>query len=934
MIMRYFSSLFAASLLTVATSFAQNFSVINTMCGNRVDPEGIGTLAPSFSWNVRSLDRGFMQSAYEITVGTDSSALAAGYGSMWREKVKSSGSLNIVYGGKALGSGCKYYWKVRVFNESGKASRWSAVSSFSTGLMSDSDWSGARWIACEVEPDSLRIVPGQEFNKLKIGDRITGTNKLPQFRKEFVSSGNVKRAVAYVSGLGQFEFYLNGKKVGDHFLDPVWSDYDKIIGYVTFDVTDMIRDGANVLGVMLGNGMYNIPRERYYKLLMSYGYPMMRLKLDVETEDGVHNVTVSDASWKTAESPVTYSSIFGGEDYDATKELGGWMLPGYDDGDWDNVCMAGIAGEMRAPEADPVKVMQEFPVMRRWKTKYGAWLYDLGQNFSGIPQITVKGERGRTVTMNTCELFDRKVDSIQVHAGYRGETRFSYTLRGDSEPETWYPRFTYHGFRYVLVKGAVPEGEDNPEGLPEIIDLKGLHIRNSARGTGSFTCSSPLLDRTEEMIDWAIRSNMVSYLTDCPHREKLPWLEQLNLMFGSLQYKYDFRNLYRKMMDDMDYAQLPGGLVPDIAPEYAVFLGGFRDSPEWGSSIILVPQYMLDYYGDDSMIAPHWDAMERYMEHLASLSGGHILSHGLGDWCDIGPKMPGVSQLTSIAATATPVYYMDAVAMSGFAARLGLPEKEARYRALADSIKAAYNAAYFHEEGCYYDRNSQCANAIALCAGLVDEQYRKGVEDNIVKDIRERGNAVSAGDVGYNYVLRALEAAGRSDVIWDMNSRYDKFGYGYMLARGATALPESWQALSQKSHNHLMLGHLLEWFYSHVGGIRRDPSAAAFRKSVIAPVPVGTLNSADVKFDSPYGRIRSEWEKSGGRFSLRVEIPANTTSTICVPASSDATVLEGGVPVVSGGESVHCPAGLECLGWSDGCWRFGVVSGTWSFEVR
>ena len=520
-----------AGICAVWSVAAQEFSVVNPLCEYRRDPVGINTLEPRFSWQTSSLQRGFEQSAYELVVGDDRAAVAAGKGNLWRVKRREARSLHVSYEGKALKAGSQYYWSVRVYDAAGNVSAWSPVSSFSTGLMTPDDWSGARWIALEVQPDSLRIVPGQEYNKLKIGDRITAPNKLPQFRREIDIRKPVKRAMAYVSGLGQFDFFLNGEKVGDNFLDPAWSDYDRIICYVPFDVTDGLQPGANVLGVMLGNGMYNVPRERYYKLLMTYGYPMMILKLDVEYADGSHDVVVSDGAWKTTSSPVTYSSIFGGEDYDATLEHDGWMKPGYDDSSWQPVLFASQRGELIAPKALPVKVMEEFPVFKVHKTKYGKWLYDLGQNFSGIPRLTVKGARGQSVQMNTCEWFNRSVDTIQIQGGYRGETRFTYTLRGDDEPETWQPQFTYHGFRYVLVSGAVPAGEPNPEGLPEIVDVRGLHIRNSTPETGSFVCSNDLLNKTQRLIGWGIKGNMVSYLTDCPHREKLPWLEQLHLMF-------------------------------------------------------------------------------------------------------------------------------------------------------------------------------------------------------------------------------------------------------------------------------------------------------------------------------------------------------------------------------------------------------------------
>ena len=476
--MKKWTILLLALLCSTAGAAAQDFSVVNPRCEYRDEPLGINTLTPRFSWQISACDRGFLQSAYELIVGDDRAAVAAGRGNLWRVKTKGAESLHIPYAGKALESGKEYYWSVRVWNAAGEVSPWMPVNRFSTGLMSPDAWSGARWIAMEVQPDSLRLVPGEEYNKLTIGDRITAPNRLPQFRREIDVRKPVKRAMAYVSGLGQFEFFINGDKVGDNFLDPAWSDYDKIVCYVPFDVTDRLQQGANVLGVMLGNGMYNVPRERYYKLLMTYGYPMMICKVDVEYADGTHDVIVSDGSWRTTTSPVTYSSIFGGEDYDATLERTGWMKPGYDDSSWQEVLFTSQRGELIAPKALPVKVMEEFPVFKIRKTKYGKWLYDMGQNFSGVACLTVKGKRGQAVRMNTCELFDPAVDSIQIHGGYRGETRYTYTLRGDAEPESWAPQFTYHGFRYVLIDGAVPAGEPNPEGLPEIVDVRGLHIRN------------------------------------------------------------------------------------------------------------------------------------------------------------------------------------------------------------------------------------------------------------------------------------------------------------------------------------------------------------------------------------------------------------------------------------------------------------------------
>lgn len=926
MIMKKLLLLFPLLLSCLWGIAADEFRVAELRCEYRDNPLAINTLTPQFSWQTLSVGRGFLQAGYQIQVASDPADLARGRKLLWDEQRKSDVSLHVRYAGRTLKPGQRYYWRVRVSDAAGNYSPWSEIRSFAVGLLDGSDWDGARWIAFEELPDSLRVVPGQEFNKIKIGDRKTALNRLPQFRREVKVTKPVERATVYVSGLGQFELFLNGAKVGDNFLDPAWSDYDRQVCYQTFDISEELQPGGNVFGVMLGNGLYNVPRERYFKALISFGYPKMIFKAEIEYADGTHETIVSDRAWRVTESPVTYSSIFGGEDYDATRERTGWMLPGYDASAWAEPLVTTQRGKLVSPVAEPVRVMEEFPVVSIRKTRHGKWLYDMGLNFSGTVQLEVRGKRGQSVQLNTTELFNFECDSITECGDYRGEYRLTYTLRGD-EVETWRPQFTYFGQRYVLVSNAVPAGEENPEGLPEIVTLRGLHTRNATRMAGTFHCSNDLLNKTEELIAWGIKGNMVSYFTDCPHREKLPWIEQLHLMFGSLQSKFDVYTLYDKMLTDMELAQTPEGLIPDICPEYVTFLDGFRDSPEWGSAFVLAPWLVYEYYGDFRLVERHYEAMKRYVDYLSSKADGHILSHGLGDWCDLGPKYPGRAQLTSLAGTATPIYYMDAETIRKAAEKMGRKEDAAKYGKLAQDIRKAYNEKYYHPQTGSYDKNSQAGNALALYSGICEPQNRDAVLANLVQDIRSRGNALTAGDVGYNYVLRALEQSGNSQVIFDMNSRYDVYGYGYMLAQGATALPESWQALPRKSHNHLMLGHLLEWFYTYVGGIRRDDSVQAYKKFIVRPEIVGDLRSAEASFRSPYGLIRSEWTTEQGGFDLLVEVPANTTARIYVPAPAGSRVCESGLEVA------QCKD-VESLGTEDGYRVFGVGSGIYRFSVR
>ena len=505
---------------------------------------------------------------------------------------------------------------------------------------------------------------------------------------------------------------------------------------------------------------------------------------------------------------------------------------------------------------------------------------------------------------------------------------FTYVLKG-SGVETWRPRFTYYGFRYAQVTGGVPKGELNPSNRPEILSLTALHTRNAAASAGSFSCSNDLLNQTNTLIDWAIKSNLASVFTDCPHREKLGWLEETHLMGASMRYGYDIATLCRKTLADMRASQTADGLVPEIAPEYVKFEWGgdmFRDSPEWGSASIILPWYVYQWYGDQQVLRDNYAMMQRYVAYLGTKANGHILSQGLGDWYDLGPKPPGTSQLTPMGVTGTATYYYDLTLLAGIARLLGKTDDAATYEKLGTEVKAAFNAKFFNPQTKQYATGSQAANAMAVYMVLVAPADKAAVVENIVQELRTHDNRLSAGDIGYRYLLRVLEESGRSDVIFAMNSRADVPGYGYQLAHGATALTESWAALPTVSNNHLMLGHLTEWLYGGLAGIRPADGSVAFDKIDIRPEPVGDVTSARASHQSPYGLIVSDWKKTAKTFDLTVTIPANTTATIYLPAAASARILEGGQPLA------QQPA-LRLLGFAEGRASIKAGSGTYHFEV-
>lgn len=889
--MKYLYSIIIVAFLPIY-AFGQNLSLYDLKVDDRENPLAILRSEPKFSWKIKSDKRNTQQISYRILVSGDLINLQNYQGDIWdSNETTSSASIQVSYKGKPLQAGKTYYWKVQIQDNYQRKSTWSEVAKFGVGLQTAEDWSSAKWISNAVIPDSLIDVLPKSEKK----DIYWGNNQLPIIRKEFkLKSKKIKEAKLFISGLGHFEASLNGEKIGDHFLDAGWAKFDKEALYVTFDLTDKLTNGANTIGVMLGNGFYYIPpvKGRFRKQKVAFGFPKMIAKLKVDYIDGSSEIIVSDESWKTANSPITFSSLYGGEDFDANLVQSNWNKPKFNDKKWKKALVT--TGPSLHPQiTEPVKIMDRFNPQSISQTSAGNWIYDLGQNASGVIELTVKGKKGDTVRVYPGELLANNAVT-QKHTG--SPYYFQYVLKGDGE-ETWQPRFTYYGFRYLEVRGAVPQGKDNNQSLPVIENIAGLHIRNSAKAVGSFSSSNTLFNQTDRLIDWAIRSNSVSVFTDCPHREKLGWLEQTHLMGPSLNYNYDFVSLFRRTIQNMMNSQTESGLIPEIAPEYVEFTWGgdmFRDSPEWGSAGIIVPWYLYKWYGDEETMKTAYPMMKRYVKYLEGKAENYILKQGLGDWFDLGPERPGVSQLTPMGVTGTAVFYYDLNILKETAAKLGQQEDARYYTDLAGKVKKAFNDTFFDAKTKQYATGSQTANAMAIHMKLVDEKDKAAVLANIIKDIRTRNNALTAGDIGYRYLLRVLEEAGRSDVIFDMNSRSDVPGYGYQIAKGATALTESWEALPNVSNNHFMLGHLMEWFYSGLTGIGQEENSVAFNHIKIAPQIVGDVKFAKGTYESTYGEIISDWKNENGKLTLNVQVPANTKATVYLPVNKSSTVLESG----------------------------------------
>lgn len=754
------------------------------------------------------------------------------------------------------------------------------------------------WTLAEFEEGPAWVSPISRgpYGMAPWGKILPGEDRQPLFQKTFELEKTPQRALIHICGLGQYELSLNGKKVGDAFIDPGWTNYRKTCLYSTYDITQELLTGANTLSVMLGNGMYNVRGGRYIKFSGSFGEPKLICRLQIDYTDGTSRIIGSDASWQVAPGPITFSCTFGGEDYDARLE---------NDLKWQPASPTeGPGGVLRAQYAPPIRVMKQYQPISVTEPKPGIFVMDLGQNFSGVPQVSAIGSTGKTIRLWPGEILNDDGTVRQNQSG--SPVYFEYTFGQTGKEITWAPRFTYYGFRYVQIEGAAAvnlEGENAapPEGSVTITGLTGNFTYASAEKTGSFSCSNSLINRIDHLIRMAIYSNFQSVFTDCPHREKLGWLEQTHLMANGLIANLSLMRHYTKVMRDCSEAQLPDGLVPEIAPEYTVFSPDFRNSPEWGSAFVLIPWYVWLQYGDSRLAERYYTPMKNYLAYLKNKKDPNgMISHGLGDWHDVGPGPSGYAQLTSKELTATATYYQGLSAMIHFARLFNRQDDLKELSAEAESVKALFNKRLYNSEKNYYDRNSQTANSMPLVVGLADESHAKPILENLISTgIRGATNRITAGDIGFSYLVKALLEHNQGQVLFDMVTQTNGPGYWHILEQGCTSLHESWKAETFYSFNHFMLGHAEEWFYRGIGGISPSADAPGYRKFILKPQVVGDLSEANVSYQSIRGEILSHWKIENGRFIYHIRVPANTEALVYLPATSIdwETLAEGDTPL-------------------------------------
>lgn len=796
---------------------------LNLRCEYLTNPLGIDVKLPRFFWVLAHSERGQKQTAYQVIVSTKPECEK---GDAWDSgKVSSAEFTHIIYKGKPLASDATYYWKVRYWDKDEKPSPYSEIAHFGTGLFSPDEWKG-KWIG--------------------------GANEL---RREFAVNGQVSRARVYICGLGYYELRVNGDKVGVNVLDPGWTTYDKRALYVTYDITRMLRSGANAVGIILGNGWFK------NKALL--------LQINIELADGTKISVGSDETWKVANGPIVADSIYNGEVYDARLETRGWDRPGFNDKSWKKAeLVQGPKGVLSAQMMPPIRVMDTIVPLKMTNPQPGVTVFDMGQNSSGWARLRVSGPRGTEVKMRFAELlYDNGMLNQENLRNARAQD--IYILKGEGE-EVYEPRFTYHGFRYVELTGfpSVPTAET----------IRGRVVHTSVKQAGSFAASKPVLNGIQRIITWGQKTNLHSIPTDCNQRdERMGWMGDAQGTAEEAIMNFDMAAFYTNFIRDIRDVQDDAGAVADTVP---YIWGKPQADPAWGTAYPLLCWYMYQYYGDKRILEEQVEGLKKYVEFLRSKAENGLLKYSYyGDWVAV-EKTPG-----SIVSSF--YYYYDVTILADISKILGNEKGAKAYSQLAEEIKAAFHKEYFDPQTGNYANGTQTANALALFLELAPENARAKAWDNLFNNLAYKNNShLTTGIIGTKYIMEVLTRFENSDLAYDIATQTTYPSWGYMIENGATTLWELWQKRegpSMNSHNHPMFGSVGSWLYKALAGINLDPRAVGFEKIRIEPQMVRDLFYASGSVDTLRGRVLSSWKRTEKNVSLEVIIPVGSEAEVVLP---------------------------------------------------
>ncbi len=900
-------TLILLSLFGVAA--AQDLSLKDLTVEHKINPVGIGNKQPRFSWKITATGNNIFQTGYFLKVATDNKFSNI----VWQSgKIISEESVLQPYLGPDLQSSQRYFWQVKIWDNSGKESKWSETAYWEMGLLSQSEWK-AKWI--ELANDTARYSPS------------------PYFRKEFPVTRKIAAARIYVTSHGFYELQLNGKKVGDQVLTPGWTSYSKRLQYQVYDVTNLLINGNNAVGAVLGDGWYRGTLAWGDNWAVYGKRSGLLFQLKITYTDGSSSLIVSDESWKVSlNGPVRMNDIYNGETFDATKILTGWDKPGYDDKNW----LAVNTGDYNninliASEGSPVRKIQEIKPVRIFRTPKGDLVADMGQNMVGWIRLRVSGDKGTVVTLRHAEVLDKYGEFYTTNLR-AAKCQLTYTLAGTGE-EIYEPMFTFMGFRFVEVTGF--PGELKPD------DLTGVVVHSDMPVTGKFECSNPLVNQLQHNIQWGQKGNFVDVPTDCPQRdERLGWTGDAQAFCRTAAFNMDVSSFFTKWLKDVAADQKPGGEVPDVIPDILNRQDAVTVQPSagWGDVSVIAPWTMYTVYGDKNFLENQYKSMKSWVEYIRKKAGdSYIWKDGskYGDWLFYHPPVNNHTEhdgYTDHDFIATAFYAYSTSILAEAATALGKTDDAQMYSDLFNKIKEVFINEYVTDAG-RVGTNSQTSYVLALKFKLLPELLRSKAAGFLAKDIRERGNHLSTGFLGTPYLCFILSDNGYTDLAYDLLLQEEYPSWLYPVTMGATTIWERWdgektdstfQDPGMNSFNHYAYGAIGDWMYRVSAGV--ETMGPGYKHIIIQPHPSQKLTYSKASFESSYGTIASGWERKDGKIIVKVKIPANTTATILLPVSDQNKVTENG-------KVLSANPYLKDIKFSDNKLSLQTGSGEYSFEI-
>ncbi|WP_282040897.1 alpha-L-rhamnosidase [Winogradskyella flava] len=878
---------------------------------SKENPLTIESEQPHFSWIVEAEGYNKSQSAYHILVASSEKKLNENDADIWNsEKVDSDQSTFIKYKGELLEAMTTYFWKVKIWDEANSESSWSETQEFEMGLMHDTNWGKSQWITLSTDtrtsPHRFRDYKTGRMEKPEPVDGFAAS----YFRNEIAIDKTIKNAQAYICGLGYYELYLNGEKVGDHVLDPAPSNYDKQAYYVNYDITEELKSGKNAFGIILGNGFYgqNISWNRdpeSNKKGVSYGSPAVKLLVKLKYTDGTSADFYTDETWKETTGPTVFNNIYGGDTYDARYELGDWTMVNYDDKTWGNAKVAlPKVKKISASQIPPIKRLKEFEPQKVFKGADGEWIVDFGQNIAGWVKLNVQEKEGQLIEVITTEaLLSNGKDIFQgsTGGGANGMPQiYKYICKGDGI-ESWEPKFSYHGFRYAKIKGISSK--------PDATMIKAVLVATNIQETGNFTSSDELLNKMHSISKWTIVDNLHGIPEDCPHREKCGWLGDAHAFCEYALYNYDMYDFYKKYMEDIRTQMRPtkGHNNPEIKFQVPTMIApGKRTSTyakiDWGVATMYLPWYNYKYYGDDAIVTEYYEDMKNLTDFYLNFKDENgIMQDGMGDWCPpLWDRRKNPSAMECDPIISANAYFYDVLGIMEMFAKMNNDDQyEAKMNAEKEALKKAFNKEFLVSipNTKYKWYQSQTATVQALQFNMVPENQIENVVNGLVHDIVDvKGGHHATGIHGNRYIYTVLSKHGKADLAYQILTTPDFPSQTYVMNSGFTTWPERqfvWEEMKgpTNSLNHPMHSGFAAYFFESLGGIKSSESNPGYKLFLVNPEFPSNITNTEVSIPTPYGNIINKWNANDNVLNMNLEVPFNTKAKLVV-TSSELETLE------------------------------------------